>query len=150
MSAATPISPGGFSLHGRRRSIPSSGSARGRPVATGTLDLSANFEATGRSPAGLVSALTGGGAIAIHQGEARYVNPSAASLVIGASDLGQQFTDDALERNFASYIDAGTLPFGEAERRLRHRRRHRPAEEPADRRRRTPRRSAAPPSTSTR
>ena len=87
----------------------------GRAVATGTLDLSANFEATGRSPAGLISALTGGGAINIHSGEVRYVNPSAVSLVIGSSDLGQQFTDDALNQEFTGYIDAGTMPFDEAE-----------------------------------
>src|SRR5262249_43833002 len=85
----------------------------GRSVATGTMDAAANFEATGRSPAGLVSTLTGGGTLAIHNGEARYINPRAASLVIKAADLGQEFTDQQLANLFASYVDAGTLPFGE-------------------------------------
>src|SRR6185436_8349519 len=35
----------------------------GRSVATGVLDLSANFEGTGRTPAGLNASATGGGAI---------------------------------------------------------------------------------------
>ena len=87
----------------------------GRSVAVGTLDLSANFESTGRSPSGLISSLTGGGTLAIHDGEARYVNPRAVSLVIRSSDLGQQFTEDALRDLFGSYIDAGALHFAEVE-----------------------------------
>ncbi|MCB1500838.1 MAG: hypothetical protein KDK07_13785 [Bauldia sp.] len=87
----------------------------GRSVATGTLDLSGSFEATGRSPAGMIASLTGGGTLAIHDGEARYLNPKAGVLVIRDSDLGQEFTEDALRDNFGSYIDNGTLTFPEVE-----------------------------------
>lgn len=87
----------------------------GRSVAVGTLDLSADFEATGRSPAGLVSSLTGGGTLAVHDGEVRYVNPRAVSLVVRSADLGQEFTEDALRDLLGSYIDAGALPFTEVE-----------------------------------
>jgi uncharacterized protein involved in outer membrane biogenesis len=87
----------------------------GRSVATGTLDLSGDFEANGRSPAGLISSLTGGGTLAIHNGEARYVNPRAANLVIRASDLGQQFDETQLRDLFASYIDGGSFGFAEAD-----------------------------------
>ena len=87
----------------------------GRAVATGTLDLSANFEATGRSPAGMIASLTGGGTLAIHKGEARYLNPQAGVLVIRDSDLGQEFTEDALRELFGSYIDNGSLTFPEVE-----------------------------------
>ncbi|MCP4385201.1 MAG: AsmA family protein, partial [Hyphomicrobiales bacterium] len=87
----------------------------GRAVATGTLDVSVDFEATGRSPAGLISSLTGGGTLALSAGEARYVNPRAANLVIRASDRGQQFDEDQLRDLFASYIDAGALAFTQAE-----------------------------------
>ena len=87
----------------------------GRAVATGTLDLSANFEATGRSPAGMLASLTGGGTLAIHKGEARYLNPQAGVLVIRDSDLGQEFTEDALRDLFGSYIDNGNLTFPEVE-----------------------------------
>lgn len=86
----------------------------GRPVATGTIDLASTFEATGRSLAGLVSSLTGGGTLAIHNGEARYINPEAASLVLRATDLGQQLSDQALADQFATYMDGGSLAFGEA------------------------------------
>lgn len=87
----------------------------GRAVATGTLDLSANFEATGRSPAGMVASLTGGGTLAVHDGEARYLNPRAGVLVIRDSDLGQEFTEAALRDLFGSYIDNGSLTFAEVE-----------------------------------
>ncbi len=86
----------------------------GRSVATGTLDLSANFEATGRSPAGLVSSATGGGVISISDGEARYVNPAAVRPLIRASDLGQQYSEDALRLSFTEAIDGGVLKFDQA------------------------------------
>jgi uncharacterized protein involved in outer membrane biogenesis len=60
-----------------------------RSVATGTMDISTNFEATGRSPAGLVSTMTGGGVLALRNGEARYVNPNAVRQLVRASDLGR-------------------------------------------------------------
>jgi hypothetical protein len=85
----------------------------GRSVATGTFDLSANFEATGRSPAGLVSSMTGGGVLAVRDGEARYINPNSAKLVIRASDLDQEFSDEALRMTLAERIDADSLKFGE-------------------------------------
>ena len=64
---------------------------------------------------GLISSLTGGGTLAIHDGEVRYINPRAVNLVIKASDLGEQFTEEALAELFLSYIDAGSLKFREAE-----------------------------------
>jgi hypothetical protein len=87
----------------------------GRAVGTGTLDLSADFEAAGRSPTALISSLTGGGTIAIRDGEARYVNPQAARLVIRAADLGQEFTEEALLDAFTRQIDGGSLTFEAAE-----------------------------------
>jgi len=87
----------------------------GRSVATGEFDLSANFEATGRSPAGLVSSATGGGAFSIRDGEARYVNPNAARLVVRAADLGQQYSEDALELSFTEDIDADSLRFDQVD-----------------------------------
>ena len=86
----------------------------GRSVATGTLDLSASFQATGRSPAGLVSTMTGGGALAVNDGVARYVNPDTERQIVRASDLGQQFSEDALRAAFAERIDADNLAFKQA------------------------------------
>ena len=134
MSAATSISSGHFSLKGAGLE-PFVWQRGGRSVATGTMDAAANFEATGRSPAGLVSALTGGGTLAIHHGEARYINPRAASLVIKAADLGQEFTDQALERSLRQLCRCRDASLRRGRRRLRHRCRNRAAEEPVDRRR---------------
>ncbi len=87
----------------------------GRSVATGVLDLSANFEATGRSPAGLVSSATGGGVISVRDGEARYVNPGAVRPLVRASDLGQQYSEDALRLSFTDAIDGDVLKFDQAD-----------------------------------
>ena len=84
-------------------------------MATGTLDLTAEFEAAGRSASALASSLTGGGTVAIAGGEVRYVNPQAARLVIRASDLGQEFTENELRDAFAKQIDGGSLAFDRAE-----------------------------------
>jgi hypothetical protein len=86
-----------------------------RAAATGVLDLSAEFEAAGRSPAALASSLTGGGAVAIDNGEVRYMNPQAARLVIRASDLGQEFTENELREAFTRQIDGGSFAFDHAE-----------------------------------
>ena len=86
-----------------------------RAVATGVLDISLDLEAIGRSPAGLVSSMTGGGVVSVHDGEARYFDPTfAARQIIRASDLGQEFTDDALRISLAEQIGADALTFGEA------------------------------------
>ncbi len=86
----------------------------GRSVATGTLDLSAKFELTGHSAAGLVSTMTGGGALTVHDGLARYVNPNTVRLIVRASDLGQQYSEDALRAAFSERIDADNLTFKDA------------------------------------
>lgn len=87
----------------------------GRAVATGIVDLSAEFEAAGRSPAAVASSLTGSGAVAIRDGEVRYMNPQAARLVIRASDLGQEFTENELREAFTRQIDGGSFAFDDAE-----------------------------------
>ncbi len=85
----------------------------GRVVATGGLDLSANFEATGRSAAGLVSSMTGGGVIAVHNGVALYVNPGTASAIVRISDLGEPLSEDALRTAVEGQIDGDSFAFGE-------------------------------------
>jgi hypothetical protein len=87
----------------------------GRAVATGRFDLSANFEASGRSPAGLIASATGGGVLSLSAAEARYVNPGAARVLVRASDLGQQYTTDALRQAFGDAIAGDSLKFGRAD-----------------------------------
>ncbi len=86
----------------------------GRSVATGTLDLSAYFQSTGRSPAGLVSTMTGGGALGVRDGLARYVNPNAVRPIVRFSDLGQQYSEDTLRTAFGDSVEAGDLTFKNA------------------------------------
>ncbi len=85
----------------------------GQPAIAGGLDLSANFEATGKSPAALVASMTGGGVIAVHNGVARDINPETARTIVRLSDLGEPFSDAALQDAVASHIDTDSLPFGE-------------------------------------
>lgn len=84
-----------------------------KPVITGGLDLSANFEATGKSPAALVASMTGGGVIALHNGIANNINPETVRSIVRLSDLGEPFSDAALQDAVASHIDTASLPFGE-------------------------------------
>lgn len=85
-----------------------------RPVLEGAVDLSANFESTGRSPAALVSSMTGGGVVSIHNGVARNINPDTVSAIIRTSDLGETFSDDALGDAVSQQIDGGDFQFGDS------------------------------------
>lgn len=87
----------------------------GRSVADGTFDFSGQFEGTGRSAAGVVSSLSGGGSLAIGEGSARFVNPEAFSAVIRAANSGREIGEAELRKLFAGYLDAGTLAFERVE-----------------------------------
>ena len=84
---------------------------QGRPLATGRFDLNAEFDGTGRSVAGIVSSLGGGGTFTIKDGEIRSLNPDAFGLVIRAADAGLDLTDEEIRKAFASHLDTGVLPF---------------------------------------
>ena len=83
----------------------------GRSVATGSLAMSANFVASGSTPAGLIGSATGGGSLSVTNGQARYLDPAAARTLVHASDLGQQYTDDALRQAFTQAIAGNSLKF---------------------------------------
>jgi uncharacterized protein involved in outer membrane biogenesis len=85
----------------------------GQPVLSGGLDLSANFEATGRSPAALVSSMTGGGVIAVHNGVARNLNPATGQVIVRLADLGEPFSEAGLKDAVADQIEREPLPFGD-------------------------------------
>ena len=94
--------------------------------------------------------MTGGGVLTLHDGLARYVNPNTVRQIVRASDLGQQFSEDALRAAFGERIDADNLAFKQCQRRLRHRRRGGAPEEPDGQDRRAHRHAAMPSSISTR
>lgn len=83
----------------------------GRPIATGSADFNAEFEASGRSINGLVANLAGGGTIAVKDGEIRSLNPHAFGLVIRAADAGLELKDERITSAFESHLDLGSLPF---------------------------------------
>ncbi len=76
---------------------------------TGSFDLEAN--ATGRTVAGLVSSLAGGGSFAVADGRIRSFNPNAFPAVIAAADAGKELPDDKILSLFTAAVDAGDLPF---------------------------------------
>ncbi|WP_343035983.1 AsmA-like C-terminal region-containing protein [Hongsoonwoonella zoysiae] len=83
----------------------------GRPVATGALDVNADFEGAGRSINGLVTSLSGGGTFKAENGEIRGLNPDAFGLVIRAADAGLDLEDDEISDAFESHLDVGVLPY---------------------------------------
>ncbi|MBH0236712.1 AsmA family protein [Methylobrevis albus] len=83
----------------------------GRAVATGALDLSFEAEGSGRTLAGVVSGLGGGGTFRVGDGVLRSFNPAAFSQVIRAADAGLELTDAEIAAAFAARVDAGDLAF---------------------------------------
>ncbi len=84
---------------------------QGRPVSTGTLELTADFESVGRSVAGLVSGLTGGGTFSVKNGEVRGISPEAFGLVTRAVDAGLELEADKILQAFSSHLDASIFAF---------------------------------------
>ncbi len=87
----------------------------GKPVASGHFDVLANFEATGRSVAGLVGSLGGDGTFAIHDGEVRYANLGAFDKVLQQSEAGKVFNGDQLRDAFRASFDESALAFQKAD-----------------------------------
>lgn len=81
------------------------------PVVTGRLDVSVEGSATGRTVAGLVSTLSGGGSFRIADGTIRSFNPQAFTAVIRAADGGQDLSDERIAAIFADNVDSGDLAF---------------------------------------
>lgn len=82
-----------------------------RPVVTGTASLDVEGSAGGRTVAGLVASLTGGGSFTVADGRIRSMNPNAFGAVIRAADAGKDLADDKILEIFTATVDAGDLPF---------------------------------------
>ncbi len=81
------------------------------PVVTGSFGTDLEFNASGRTVAGLVSTLAGGGTFQVTDGVIRSFNPQAFDAVIRAADAGQAMPEDRIRAVFTDNIDAGALPF---------------------------------------
>ncbi len=85
--------------------------AGGEPVLSGSLDLSAQFEGNGRSLAGVVATLSGGGSVGIGAGRAANTDPGAFAATVAAAESGRDLDAAALGKMFSGFLDAGPLTF---------------------------------------
>ncbi|MDQ0518489.1 uncharacterized protein involved in outer membrane biogenesis [Kaistia geumhonensis] len=83
----------------------------GKPVLSGPLDLSAQFEGSGRSLAGVVATLSGGGSIGIGAGSAAETDPGAFAATVAAAESGRDLDEAALGKMFSGFLDAAPLAF---------------------------------------
>lgn len=83
----------------------------GEPVATGTLDLTVEADAIGRSVAGLVSALSGSGTFALRDGELRHLDTDAFRAAIEAADAGTDLQEEAVAQAFQGALADGPLRY---------------------------------------
>jgi hypothetical protein len=87
---------------------------RGLPAASGKIDLSLDASGRGRSVAGIISTLAGGGSFSVDQGRLNAVNGEALATVMAAAEGEDQPDAEAARETFARLFDAGTLEFGRA------------------------------------
>ncbi|WP_274609886.1 AsmA family protein [Rhodobium orientis] len=83
----------------------------GAPLATGRFDLATDVNATGRSIASMVSALTGGGTLTLRDGRISGINANAFARVVEAVDGGLALEDEAIKAAFAEAFFTGSVPF---------------------------------------
>jgi uncharacterized protein involved in outer membrane biogenesis len=86
-----------------------------RPVVTGNLSVDVELNGAGRTVAGLVASLSGGGSFAVTGGAIQSMNPRAFSAVTRVADAGQSLPDDKIRALFLDNIDVGDLNFDSME-----------------------------------
>ncbi|MBZ9937670.1 AsmA family protein [Mesorhizobium sp. BR1-1-16] len=87
----------------------------GKPVLTAPLDLSGQFEGSGRSLAGVVATLSGGGSLHAGAGSAAGLDPRAFGATIAAAENGRDLDEAGLRKVFAGFLGAGPLTFSSAD-----------------------------------
>ncbi|WP_068085902.1 AsmA family protein [Polycladidibacter stylochi] len=87
----------------------------GEPVASGRLQAIGEFEGMGRSAAGLIAGLTGGGTFSISDGEMAFMSANAFDETIKAVDEGLPLEKSALHDVFVEALNAGSMPFEQIE-----------------------------------
>jgi hypothetical protein len=83
----------------------------GEPVATGTLDLTVEADAIGRSVSGMASALSGSGTFALRDGVLRHLDPAAFRAAIDAADAGADLQEAAVAEAFQRALAGAPLRF---------------------------------------
>lgn len=87
----------------------------GRAIAEGQLTGALDVEGAGRTPAGLVSSLNGGGLLTLESGVLRGINPNAFRAVVQAADKNLPLENAAVSRVLTRYLDAGVMAVKKAE-----------------------------------
>lgn len=83
----------------------------GRPTVTGDLSSDIQISATGRTVAGWMASLTGGGSFSVTGGAIRSMNTQAFSQVVQLADSGKPLADDRIRQVFTDNVDVGDLKF---------------------------------------
>ncbi|WP_181702510.1 AsmA family protein [Chthonobacter albigriseus] len=82
-----------------------------RAVVSGTVDADFDMAANGRTVAGLIASLGGGGTVQLADGAIRSMNPNAFSAVMRAVEGGLDLNDEKIREVFTANIDSGDLAF---------------------------------------
>ncbi|MBS1184107.1 MAG: AsmA family protein, partial [Proteobacteria bacterium] len=83
----------------------------GRPMVTGAFSIDAQVNATGRTLAGWMSSLTGGGSFALEKGRLAHMTTRAFGQVIRLADAGKELSEDRIRKAFIDNVDMGDLAF---------------------------------------
>lgn len=86
-----------------------------RPVVTGALSADIQIGATGRTIAGWIASLSGGGAFSMTDGALRSMTTRAFTPVIQLSDAGKGLAEDRIRQVFTDNVDVGDLAFKRVE-----------------------------------
>ena len=81
----------------------------GRPMVTGAFSIDAQVNATGRTLAGWMSSLTGGGSFSLQDGRLAHMTTRAFGQVIRLADAGKELSEDRIRQAFADNVDMGDL-----------------------------------------
>ncbi len=91
------------------------GDGAAKPVIEAPIDLSGQFEGNGRSLAGVVATLSGGGSLHAGAGEVRGLDPGALGASVAAAENGRDLDEAALRKVVGGFLDAGPLAFSSAD-----------------------------------
>jgi uncharacterized protein involved in outer membrane biogenesis len=83
----------------------------GRPMVTGAFNADVQVNASGRTLAGWMSSLTGGGSFSLENGRLAHMTTRAFDPVIRLADAGKDLSEDRIRQAFTDNVDMGDLAF---------------------------------------
>ncbi len=82
-----------------------------RPIVTGSFSIDTQINATGRTLAGWMSSVTGGGSFSLQNGRLAHMTTRAFDQVIRLADAGKELSEDRIRQAFTDNVDMGDLAF---------------------------------------